>query len=180
MLSPREKILLLDEVVSTATASWRIYIVAFNKFSDWPEGRQDSPEFNGYVAIRTVLTHGLMSALYASIDSGKRSYSMHHAIQDPELIVSKLARSECENCLKLRAKIATYRNNVTAHVNTKRKQTDWADFAGLTNGEIDAFLKSARTVVEELGTANTRVHFLASSQTTFQRDFHEFCRVLLD
>ncbi|WP_306260395.1 hypothetical protein [Pararhizobium sp. IMCC21322] len=177
-MSPSDKIWLLDEVVSTATASWRIYIAAYDKFSVWPVERQDSPEYNGYATIRALLSHSFMSACYASVESGKRSYSMHHAINDPDLIVSPLAKMECENCLGLRTKIATYRNNVTAHVNTKRKQAEWANFANIKNGEIDVFLRSARTVVEELGKSNLGVHFLASSRMTFQKNFREFCRVM--
>jgi hypothetical protein len=105
---------------------------------------------------------------------------MHHAITDPDLAVTPMAKRECENCLGLRTKIATFRNNVTAHVNTKRTQANWAEFAGIKNGEIDAFLKSARTVVEELGQANLGPQFVASSRMPFRRDFREFCRALLD
>ncbi|WP_299812367.1 hypothetical protein [uncultured Roseibium sp.] len=177
-MSPNDKIWLLDEVVSTATASWRIYIAAYNKFSDWPEERQNSPEYSGYTTIRALLSHSLMSACYASVESGKRSYSMHHAINDPDMIVSPLAKIECKNCLDLRTKIATYRNNITAHVNTKRKQAEWANFADIKNGEIDTFLKSARTVVEELGKSNLDATFIASSRMSFQRNFREFCRVM--
>jgi hypothetical protein len=180
VLSPDEKIWLLDEVVSTATASWHIYILAYDKFSNWPDDLQDGPEYTGYTTVRTLLSHGLMSACYAAVDSGQKSYSIHHAKDDPALVVSELARRESKRCLKLRPKIATYRNNVTAHVNTKRKQSDWAEFADIKNGEIDTFLNSARAFVEELGKANLGSHFLASSRMQFQHDFREFCRALLD
>jgi hypothetical protein len=124
LLSAREKIMLLDEVVSTATASWRIYIAADHKFSDWPESRRDNPAYTGYTTIKALLSHSLMSALYASMEPGKHSYSMRHAVEDPELIVTPTARNGFKCCLLLWPKIAIYRNNVTAHVNTKRKQTD--------------------------------------------------------
>lgn len=170
----------MDEVVSTAIASWRIYISAYNRFSDWPMERRNSPEYDGYLTVKALLSHSLMTACYASVETGKKSYSLFHATNDPDLIVSPLAKAECESCLQLKPKIAVYRNNVTAHVNTKRTQTDWADFAGIRNGEIDAFLESARTVVDELGRSNLNVRFLSSSRTSFQHEFREFCRVMQD
>jgi len=180
MLSAEHKIWLLDEVVSTAFASWHIYIAGYDKFNDWPEEQQGLAAYTGYTTLTVLLSHSLMSACYALVDSGQRSYSIHHAVKDPTLVITPLAKRECENCLILRSKIATYRNNVTAHVNTKRTQTDWAQFADIKNAEIDAFLLSARTVVEELGKANLGVHFIPSSRMSFQGDFREFCRVLLD
>jgi hypothetical protein len=130
--------------------------------------------------INALLSHSLMASCYALIDSGQRSYSMHHAVKDQTLVITPLAKQECESCLRLRGKIATYRNNVTAHVNAKRTQEDWAQFANVKNGEIDAFLLSARAIVEEFGKANLGAHFVPSSRMPFQEDFREYCRVLLD
>ena len=180
MLSAERKIWLLDEVVSTAFASWHIYIAGYDKCNSWPEERRNRAAYTGYTTLKALLSHSLMAACYALVDSGQRSYSLHHAVQDPTLVVTPLAKLECESCLRLRSKIATYRNNVTAHVNDKRTQKDWAQFADIKNGEIDAFLLSARTVVEELGKANLDAHFIPSSRMPFQEDFREFCRVLLD
>lgn len=180
MLTTKDKILLLDEVVSTACASWRIYIAGYNKFNDWPEECRGQSAYFGYTTLRAVLSHSLMVACYASVESGKRTYSMHHAIKDPELIVTPLAVTESEKCFRLRSKIATYRNNVTAHVNNKKTQADWGQFADIKNGEIDAFLSSARTVVEELGKANLGVYFRPSSYMSFQQNFREFCRAMID
>ncbi len=180
MLSAERKIWLLDEVVSTAFASWHIYIAGYDRFNNWPDEWQDRAAYTGYTTIRALLSHSLMSACYTLVDSGRRSYSMHHAVHDQKLIITPLAKQEFESCLRLRGKIATYRNNVTAHVNAKRTQKDWAQFADIKNGKIDAFLLSARTVVEELGKANLGAHFVPSSHMSFQGDFREFCRVLLD
>lgn len=180
MLSAEHKIWLLDEVVSTAFASWHLYIAGYDKFDNWPEERRSQAAYTGYTTFRVLLSHSLMSACYKLVDSGQRSYSIHHAIKDPKLVITPLAKLECENCLILRSKIATYRNNVTAHVNDKRTLTDWAEFAAITNAEIDSFLLSARTVVEELGKSNLDVHFTPSSRMSFKGNFREFCRVLLD
>ena len=150
----------------------------YDKFSDWPEELQDTPEYNEYRTINVLLSHSLMSTCYAFLESGKKFYSLLRAIEDPYLVVTPLAKSECDKCCQLRPKIAIFRNNVTAHVNVKRRQTDWADLAGIKNGEIDAFMQSARTAVEELGKSNVHPEFVASSRTTFQHNFRKFCRVM--
>lgn len=105
---------------------------------------------------------------------------MHHAVRDRELIVIPAALQACERCCDLRNKIATYHNNVTAHVNSARTQAHWAQFADIKNGEISDFLYSARTFVEELGRANLHEGFIPSSRMPFKRDFHTFCRVIVD
>jgi len=180
MLSAERKIWLLDEMVSTAFASWHIYLTGYDKFKNWPEERRGHAAYTGYTTLRALLSHSLMGACYALVDSGQRSYSFHHAVRDSTLAITPLAKQECESCLKLRNKIATYRNNVTAHVNAKRTQEDWAQFANIKNAEISAFLASARTVIEELGKANLNAQFIPSSRMSFRGDFREFCRVLLD
>lgn len=179
-LSNEGKIWLLDEVVSTAFASWHIYIEGDKKFSDWPKERRSRPEYYGYTTLKVLLSHSLMASCYALIDTGKRSYSMHHAIKDRDLIVTPVAKQEYEKCCDLRSKIATYRNNVTAHVNSARTQEDWAQFAGIKNDEISAYLRSARTFVEELGRTNLGEDFVPSSRMLFKRDFRAFCRVIVD
>ncbi|PCI04631.1 MAG: hypothetical protein COB78_10080 [Hyphomicrobiales bacterium] len=180
MLSIKNKIWLLDEVVSTAFGSWHIYLAGHDKFSDWPEECRSQSAYRGYTTLRSLLCHSLMVACYALVDSSNKAYSLHHAVKDPDLIVTPMAVNKCENCLRLRSKIATYRNNVTAHVNNRRTQSEWAQFANIKNGEIDAFLLSARAVVEELGKVNLGTEFVPSSRMPFQRDFNEFCRVIID
>jgi len=179
-LSNEEKIWLIDEVVSTAMASWQIYVEGGKTFSDWPEERQSQPEYYGYTTLKSLLSHSLMASCYALVDTGKRSYSMHHAVKDPELIVTLVAKQEYEKCCNHRSKIATYRNNVTAHVNSARTQADWAQFADIKNNEISEFLRSAHKFVEELGRANLHEDFAPSSRMLFKRDFRAFCRVIGD
>ena len=179
-LSNEEKIWLIDEVVSTAMASWQIYVEGDKKFSNWPKERQKQPEYVGYTTLKALLSYSLMASCYALVDTGKRSYSMHQAVKDPELFVTPVAKQEYEKCCDLRSKIATYRNNVTAHVNSTRTQSDWAQFAGIKNGEISAFLQSAHKFIEELGRANLHEGFVPSSRMLFKRDFRAFCRVIAD
>lgn len=179
-LSIEEKIWLIDEVASTAMASWQIYVEGDKNFSDWPKERQNQPEYCGYTTLKTLLSHSLMASCYALVDTGKRVYSMHHAVNDPDLFVTQAAKSEYKKCCDLRSKIATYRNNVTAHVNSARTQADWAQFAGIKNSDISAFLQSAHKFVEEIGRANLHEGFVPSSRMPFKRNFHAFCRVIVD
>ncbi|HEY8594567.1 MAG TPA: hypothetical protein VIL84_04920 [Devosiaceae bacterium] len=178
-LSNEEKIWLLDEVVSTAFASWLIYLEGHEKFADRSEEEQTRPEHNGYTTLKALLSHSLMAACYALVDTRKNSYSMHHAVKDRDLIVTRVAEQACEKCCDLRRKIATYRNNVTAHVNSTRTQADWAQYADIKNGEISDFLQNARTCIEELGRANLHKDFVPSSRMQFRSDFRAFCRVIV-
>jgi hypothetical protein len=178
LLSNEEKILLIDEVVSTAVASWQIYVEGDKEFSGWPDERQNSPEYRGYHTIKNLLSHSLMGACYALVETGRRSYSMHHAVKDQDLIVTQTAKTEFQNCCNFRGKIATYRNNVTAHVNATRTQSDWAQIAGIKNQDISDYLLSAHNFVEELGRANLSNDFVPSSRVRFKRDFRAFCRVM--
>ncbi len=177
-MSPDEKIKLLDEVVATAIASWRIYIVVDAKFSTWADDERNTPEYEGCCTLKVLLCHSLMSACYASMDQAKTSYSLHRAIADPDLVISPEAKEKFGQCKAFWPKIAKYRNNVTAHVNLKRTQSEWADFANIKNGEIDAFMKNARIIVEELCKANLGVRNLSSSRNSFQKEFRDFCRVV--
>lgn len=177
-MTPDEKIRLLDETVSTAIASWRIYILVDEKYSAWAEDMYNTPEYDGCRTLRVLLCHSLMSACYASMDRGNKSYSMYHAVKDKDLVISPMAKEKFDQCDSLWPKIATYRNNVTAHVNNRRTQSEWADFAGIGNGEIDAFAKSAPIVIKELCRANLGVRNLASSRRSFQQEFRDFCRIL--
>lgn len=177
-LSKNQKVLLIDEVVSSAMASWQIYVEADRKFSDWPIEQQNRPEYLGYFTLKSLLSHSLMASCYALIDKGKLSYSMHHAVNDSELIVSLMAQKEYEKCSDLRSKIAIYRNNVTAHVNSSRTQSDWAKHAGIKNRDISEFLLSAHQFASELGRANLGGDFIPSSEMQFKRDFRAFCRVM--
>lgn len=43
-MSPDKKIKLLDEVVATAIASWRIYVVVDKQFFTWPSDERNTPE----------------------------------------------------------------------------------------------------------------------------------------
>lgn len=180
MHTAADKIMLLDEVVSTAFASWQLYTAGEDKFSKWPKEWRSRPDYIGYTTLRVLLGNSLINACYTLVDSGKRSYSMHHAIKDPDLIVTPPANRECEKCLQLRSKIATYRNNITAHVNAKRTQADWGQFAGIKKEEIKSFVFSARNVVEALGKANLDLHFIPSSRMPFQENFREYCRSMID
>jgi hypothetical protein len=179
-LSNEQKVLLIEEVVSTAMASWQIYVEADKKFLDWPHEKQSQPEYCGYFTLKSLLSHSLMASCYALIDTGKRSYSMHHAVKDRELVISPAAKQEYENCCNLRGKIAIYRNNVTAHVNSSRSQSDWAQFADIKNRDISEFLRNAHQFVKELGRANLHEDFVPSSEMQFKRDFRAFCRVISD
>lgn len=64
-MSPDGKIRLLDEVVSTAIASWRIYIVVDKKLSTWLDDERKTPEYEGCCTLKVLLCHSLMSAWYA-------------------------------------------------------------------------------------------------------------------
>lgn len=179
-LSNKQKVLLIDEVVSSAMASWQIYVEADEKFSDWPHEKQSQPEYCGYFTLKSLLSHSLMASCYALIDTGKRSYSMHHVVKDPGLVTTQVAKQEYEKCYQLRSKISTYRNNVTAHVNSTRTQSDWAQFAGIKNSDISDFLRSAHKFVKELGRVNIGEDFVPSSEMQFKRDFRAFCRAIGD
>lgn len=178
MLTVKERVLLLDEVASTAFGSWQIQIALHDKFSKWPEDDQDHPAYTGYTTMRVLLSHSLIVACYALLDSNPKAYSFCHAVNDPDLKVTDKALSEYEECVKLRGKIATYRNNVSAHVNSRRTQSDWAMLAGIKNREFDVFIRNARSVVTELGKANIDSDFIPSSHMAFYSDFHEFCRAM--
>lgn len=175
MLSVEEKIWQLDEVVSTAFGSWQIYVTAYNKFNDWPEKRREHPAFSGYETIRNLLSHSLIVACDALLDSGKQSYSFHHAMNDPELKITSEATAEYQACLKFTKKIGIYRNNVSAHINDRKTQAEWAQHANIKNGEFDIFIRSARATITELGKANINTNFVPSSKSPFAYEFNEFC-----
>lgn len=178
MLSVEEKILLLDEVASTARSSWQIHLIGHERFSAFPEEHRQNPAYLGYCNMRNLLSVSLMTACHALIDTNPKTYSFHHAISDKDLQISSSVRNHCAVCFSLRKKIAKYRNNVVAHVNSKRTQSHWANAAGIRNGEIDEFLHSARAAVEELARDNLE-HGLAPVITMPVRDFFfEYCRVI--
>lgn len=161
-------------------ASWQIYVEVDKKFSDWPKERQSQPEYYGFTTLKALLSHSLMASCYALIDTGKRSYSMYHAVEDQGLIITPMVKQEYEKCYGLRSKIATYRNNVTAHVNSARTQADWAQYADIKNSDISDYLRSAHKFVKELGRANLGEDFVPSSEMQFKRNFRAFCRVMDD
>ena len=82
----------------------------------------------------------------------------------------------CTNCFDLRSKIAKYRNNVVAHVNATRRQSDWAQAAGIVNSEIDDFLFNARAAVEGLSRDNLEGAFVPGVTRPVQSEFYDFCR----
>ena len=176
MLSVEEKILLLDEVASTARSSWQIYLAAHVHFSDWPDKHRQVPAYLGYRNLENLLSASLMTACYSLVETGKRSYSLHHAVKDAVLRVSSDVRMHCESCFVLRSKIAKYRNNVVAHVNASRTQSDWAKAAGIVNSEIDDFLFNARAAVERLSRDNLGDAFVPGVTRPVQGEFHAFCR----
>lgn len=126
--------------------------------------------------MRTLLSVSLMTACYALIDTNRRTYSFHHAISDKDLKISSVVKKHCDVCFSLREKVAEYRNNVVAHVNSKRSQSDWANLVDIKHEEIDEFLHSARAAIEELVRDNLE-QGLAPVVTMPVRDFFfEYCR----
>ncbi|MEP3919367.1 hypothetical protein [Ascidiaceihabitans sp.] len=176
MLSIEEKILLLDEVASTARSSWQMYLAAHAHFSTWPDENRQKPAYLGYRNLENLLSVSLMTACYSLVETGKRSYSLHHAVSDADLRVSSEVRMNSTNCFDLRSKIAKYRNNVVAHVNATRTQSDWAQAAGIVNSEIDDFLFNARAAVEGLSRDNLEGAFVPGVTRPVQGEFHAFCR----
>jgi hypothetical protein len=175
MLSVEERILLLDEVASTARSSWQIHLIGHERFSDFPEEHRQHPAYLGYRNMTNLLSVSLMTACYALIDTHPKTYSFHHAVSDKDLQISSTFKEHCDVCFSLKKKISKYRSNVVAHVNAKRTQSDWADAAGIKNEEIDEFLHSARAAIEELVRDNLG-GFLAPVVTMPVRDFFfEYC-----
>jgi len=176
MLSVEERILLLDEVASTARSSWQILLIGHERFSNFPEEHRQHPAYLGYCNMTNLLSVSLMTACYALIDTRPKTYSLHHAASDKDLQISSTFKEHCDVCFSLRKKIAKYRNNVVAHVNSKRTQSDWADAAGIKNEEIGEFLHSAKAAIEELVCDNLEQR-LAPVVTMPVRDFFfEYCR----
>lgn len=169
--------MLLDEVASTARSSWQIQLAMLDDFAHWPKTYRGHPAYFGYRNMTNILSVSLMTACYALIETGSKSYSLHHAMKDDALKVSSEVRQNCDVCFELRGKISKYRNNVVAHVNTTKSQSDWADAAGIRNGEIDRFLQSARTAIEILCHDNIGGGFSPVVTMPVQRDFREFCRM---
>ncbi len=176
MLTVKEKILLLDEVASTARSSWQIYLAIHSHFSSWSDEHHLHPAYFGYRNLENLLSGSLMTACYALVETGKRSYSLHHAVSDADLEVSSEVLSNCMCCFDLRSKISKYRNNVVAHVNATRSQADWAQAAGIENKEIDDFLFSARAAIEGLSRDNLEDAFVPSVTRPVQDDFYAFCQ----
>ncbi|WP_306141479.1 hypothetical protein [Roseibium sp. MMSF_3412] len=176
MLSVEEKVLLLDEVATSAISSWRILKIAERDFSNWRIEERDHPAYLGYCNLRNLLSVSLMTSCYTLIETGDKSYSLHHVVKDQSLRLSPTALQECENCFQLRKKISIYRNNVTAHVNHRKTQSDWAQTAGLKNGEIDGFTKSVFVVVDELSRDNMPSDFEPCVRKQSLSYFQEFCR----
>ena len=112
MLSVEEKVLLLDEVACTARSSWQIQLAMHDDFISWPNEDRWQPAYMGYCNLRNLLSVSLMTACYALVETGKRAYSLHHAVSDPTLHISATVRQHCDVCFGLRSKIAKYRNNV--------------------------------------------------------------------
>ncbi len=179
MLSVEEKILLLDEVASTARSSWQIYLAAHEHFSAWPDEYRQNAAYLGYRNLENLLSVSLMTACYSLVETGKLSYSLHHAVSDTALSVSPDVRKNCARCFDLRTKIAKYRNNVVAHVNASRTQSVWAQAAGLLNSEIDDFLFNARAAVEGLSRDNIDDAFIPCVTRPVRSDFHAFCRTIV-
>lgn len=180
MLSVEERILLLDEVASTARSSWQIHLIGHERFSDFPEEHRQNPAYLGYCNMRNLLSVSLMTACYALIDTNRKTYSFHHAISDKDLQISSNVKKHCDVCFSLRGKISKYRNNVVAHVNSKRSQSDWADATGIKNEEIDEFLHSSKAAIEELVRDNLE-QGLAPVVTMPVRDFFlAYCREITD
>ncbi len=178
MLSVKEKLLLLDEVASTARSSWQIHLVAHETFSDWPLEHHSHPAYLGYCNLKNLLSASLMTACYSLVETGKKSYSLHHAVSDPSLNISPKAQRHCEACFALRSKISKYRNNVVGHVNAKRTQSNWAQAAGILNRDIDDFLQHSRAAIEELSWINLGEEFVPGVTMPVRRHFREFCRIL--
>lgn len=180
MLSVEEKIILLDEVASTARSSWQIHLIGHERFSDFPEEHRQHAAYLGYCNMRNLLSVSLMTSCHALIDTNQKTYSLHHAISDKDLLISSSVKKHCDLCFSLRKKIAKYRNNVVAHVNSKRTQSDWANAAGIQTDEIDEFLHSAKAAIEGLTRDNLK-QGLAPVVTMPVRDFFlEYCRVIAD
>lgn len=177
MLSVKDKILLLDEVASSARSSWQIYLAAHENFADWPLQERSDPAYLGYCNLKNLLSISLMTTCYSLVETGRRAYSLHHAITDPSLSVSSEARKYCQDCFDLRAKISKYRNNVVAHVNSRKTQADWAHLAGISNGEIDNFLQNVRAAIEELSIHNLEHGFAPCVSMPVQDHFRAFCRM---
>lgn len=176
MLTKNEKVLLLDEVASAARSSWQIYLVALEEFSEYTGALQRDPAYLGFCNIRNLLTASLMTACYALIDKRKDAYSLHHAVSDPNLTVSHEVRQHCKTCFGLRDKIGRYRNNVVAHVNDKRSQSDWAQAAEIQNGDIDNFLSEARLAIEGLSQDNMETGFRPCVTMPVRDHFIAFCQ----
>lgn len=177
MLSTPEKILLLDEVTNTARASWQIIVIGDNDFRDCPRGGPYEMAYLGYHTVKNLLSVSLMSACYSLVDTGKRSYSFHHAEHDASLKISTKTKAHFERCFEYRGRIATYRNNVVAHVNNRRSQSDWADFAGIKHQDIDTFLDNALAAVLELARDNSVSERALGVTKPVRSYFHEFCRI---
>lgn len=180
MLSVEQKILLLDEVASTARSSWQIHLVGHERFSGFPEEHKQHPAYLGYCNIRNILSVSLMTACYSLIETNKKTYSLYHAVSDKDLQISSNVKRNCEICFALREKISRYRNNVVAHVNAKRTQSDWAQAAGIQNREIDDFLYSARVAVEELARDNLEEGLAPVVTMPVRSFFFEYCRAITE
>lgn len=180
MLTVTEKILLLDEVGGLARSAWQIHLSIYEEFCDWPSSDQLNPAYLGYINLRNILSVGLMTSCYSLIETGSRSYSLHHAMSDSSLKISLEARSHCDKCFELRQKISKYRNNVVAHVNSKRSQADWAQASNISNGEIDRFIESARFAIEELSKDNLEGDFSPCVTMPVQDHFRAFCRLSVE
>lgn len=109
MLSVEERILLLDEVASTARSSWQIHLIGHERFSDFPEEHRQNPAYLGYCNMRNLLSVSLMTACYSLIDTNRKTYSFHHAISDKDLQISASVKKHCDICFSLRETIAKYR-----------------------------------------------------------------------
>lgn len=178
MLSVEEKILLLDEVASSARSSWQIHLIGHERFSNFPKEHDQHPAYLGYCNMRNLLSVSLMTACYALIDTNNKTYSLHHAVEDQDLRISDSVVKNCDVCFTMRRKIAKYRNNVVAHVNAKRTQSDWAQEAGIVNGEIDTFLHSAREAIRQLAQDNIEEGFIPVVDMPVREFFLEYCRVI--
>lgn len=176
MLSVEERILLLDEVASTARSSWQIHLIGHERFSDFPEEHRQHPAYLGYCNMRNLLSVSLMTACYALIDINRKTYSFHHAILDKDLQISASVKKHCDVCFSLREKISKYRSNVVAHVNSKRTQSDWAEAAGIKNEEISEFIHSAGAAIEELVRDNLGQGLAPVVTMPVSNLFFEYCQ----
>ena len=102
MLSVEERILLLDEVASTARSSWQILLIGHERFSEFPEEHRQHPAYLGYRNMTNLLSVSLMTACYALIDTNPKTYSFHHAISDKDLQISSTFKEHCDVCFSLK------------------------------------------------------------------------------